>query len=438
MSRPIGQDLLEQIATGDNLFSLPSSLHQILEKLNDDNTPIDELAQVIQLDPSLSATALRVANSPYYHRVSEVRDLSQAVMTLGGLKVKTIALTATILDPANLREASGVNPVELISNSITVAAMSHKIALGIDYPRPEDALMVGLLHDLGILYLINSCSSEYAEIVRRCASGGHLLQAEREIFGLTHPEVGESLARRWKLPEEIVAGIGAHHGDREGASVGDVTLNRIVQLAVVVAGDPYINYQRDVRRDLIVVRDLASELGFDDAQLQVIASEASADATELAREFDFDIGSMNTLIMRANRKLGHYLSALERLFEEHEELSAQALIQERRRASAESRAKTVALLSHQINNAAMVILGRAEALSLTLPKLLDGDELTGIQGDLNEMFTAVDRIKHAFDSLSEAGELTPEELSTIESQLSAQKLQTPQTQLIPLTGSPVS
>ncbi|HSG98743.1 MAG TPA: HDOD domain-containing protein, partial [candidate division Zixibacteria bacterium] len=233
MTTAVQTDILSDIRDGQNLFSLPVTMYEILEALADERAGVERLAHAINRDPALTTTVLRVSNSPYYHRVSEVRNLSEAVMTIGDLSVRTIALTATILNPKHIERLSGIDPVEFVANSIAVATIAHTLAQEVGYHKPQNALTAGLIHDLGVLYFMSRHTERYREVVRACADGRNLLDVETEVFGVNHTEAGAEIARAWRLPEELITTIKAHHSG--GETDVDDGLGLIVQLAVLSA-----------------------------------------------------------------------------------------------------------------------------------------------------------------------------------------------------------
>ncbi len=403
------ESIFADIERGENLLSLPATLAKVIEVINDENASVDSLAAAIQRDPSLTATIVRMANTPYYGRMSRCSSLSDAVMTLGSLTMKSIALTATALNPKNIREQCGINPEEFVANSITVATMAREIAVAVEYSCPEDALMAGLLHDIGVLYFMGNQTEIYRDVTAQSVAGESLVESEISVLGVSHMEVGEALMRRWHLPEKIRVCVGGHHHAEaamvaDSGSAADEVLLKVVQLAVAVSGDSYLQYRRKLDCDLNCVNGLMKTLGLSDDKLSAIVSSVLSDSLEVAAGFGMEESAVETLMSQANKKLGQYLNSLQRLMRDREELSAKILNEERRKGVAESRIAIMATLSHHINNSAMVVMGKAEALSVTLQPELSDKAYKVAAKDLQAIVNSIEKIKHALEKMSHVAE----------------------------------
>lgn len=388
-------------------LSISPAISKIIEVINDENSSVADLANSIQGDPGLAATVLRVANSAYYQRRNEARSINDAIMTLGELNVRVIALTASILQPRDLEETSGFNSVEFVANSVTVGSIARILATKISGVKPEEALMAGLLHDIGQLFLVVTYPRQYADVIRLCDDGVDILEAENKVFGVDHQQVGASLSENWRLPTVYSACIRTHHS----SSATDERLVLTLRLAVALSGDSHLSYRRHLKRDILSVAELSAQLDVPQDELPGIVSQAAGESMELAGRFDLQIGDSDELIRRVNRKLAHYLFALENLLRESETQHQRRLEEERLRVSAESRAETVTRLSHHINNAAASILGKSDVLLEILPQMELGDKQGFIEKELKSIAQSVEKIRTALD---EMGEIVPAESLTIE------------------------
>ena len=101
----------------------------------------------------------------------------------------------------------------------------------------EDCFFLGLLQNIGTLTLVNSMPKQYNLVMAEISKDGYQdHEAEKQIFGVDHMEVGAYLARSWGLPETFSAPIGYHH-QPETLSTDDVDIQmytRIVHLSSLI------------------------------------------------------------------------------------------------------------------------------------------------------------------------------------------------------------
>jgi two-component system, cell cycle response regulator len=173
-----------------------------------------ELAAVIEKDSSVTTRMLKVINSAYYGLSGHVSTVSHAVPLLGVQVVKNIVLTFSVLDVFDQGRKDGGDIQKLWEHSFATAAASRLIARRMDYPDAEEALVAGLLHDIGVLVLVKHDIEDWRDAVREAQEKGEpLADAEQRRLGITHAEIGALLAEKWNLPEILVVPVRYHHDD---------------------------------------------------------------------------------------------------------------------------------------------------------------------------------------------------------------------------------
>ncbi len=177
-----------------------------------EETSAKDLAEIIEKDSSVTARILKVINSAYYGLSGHVSTVSHAVPLLGVQVVKNIVLTFSVLDVFSQNRKEGVNFQKLWEHSFSTAVASRLLAGATNYPDTEEALVAGLLHDIGTLVLAKSEPVEWREALEESQKTGEpLADVEARRFGITHAELGALLAEKWQLPEILVAPIRYHH-----------------------------------------------------------------------------------------------------------------------------------------------------------------------------------------------------------------------------------
>lgn len=199
--------ILDEVVT---LPSLPGTVAQIMQLVDDPACPLSEVAKAISSDPPLAIKTLRLVNTAYYGLRQKVTTIEHAVVLLGTKVIKNLAFTATVLDIMK----DGMD--NFFRHSVACGAAMRAIALnrtgGLPIESPDEAFVYGLLHDIGKVLFEKYMAAEMQQ-VRNVVQADNVpaYQAEQTIIGIDHAEMGASIGLKWKLPDPLVASIRAHH-----------------------------------------------------------------------------------------------------------------------------------------------------------------------------------------------------------------------------------
>lgn len=213
-----------------NLPSLPPAKAQAIALLANEHADPADLADAVLLDPSLSASVLRGANSASSAPVSPVTSVEVAVVRLGTVEVRRIVAAALLGQGFGGLQRSDVDVDEMWRHVIVTALLAERL---VAEEQTRQAFTAGILHDLGRLVMIASDAAAYADVVRRVREGADARDAERAAFELDHCELGAETAAAWDFPDELVAAIAQHHDG--GTPLADAVSNaRRIGLALGV------------------------------------------------------------------------------------------------------------------------------------------------------------------------------------------------------------
>lgn len=358
--------IIEEIRHNKQLLSLPQVLSEVLEEVGREDFTSDSLATIILKDPSLTGSILRLANSAFYQRFNEIKTVNQAISVLGVTTVKCLALSTTVFHPDKIASESGVEPRDFFNYVLGIAAASEKIAQMIGYESPEEALIAGLLNDIGVMYFLHHYPREYRKIITRDDNRQSLVDAEREALGIDHCEVGSHLAETWKLPDYIVKSITDHHSLTDIAQ--SETLSNIVRLAVLLAKDNFSGQYYGLEERLDAIHRISGALSLSKSKVDEISFSLMTWSIEMAEYLGLDIGNYEEMLAKANKEIWQSYLTIENLFKERQELSRKLLVEERNRGAIESKNIAMATLSHYLNNAAMAIYGRSQIMRMLSDK----------------------------------------------------------------------
>ncbi|MEM7410905.1 MAG: HDOD domain-containing protein [Myxococcota bacterium] len=198
-------------ASGD-LPTIPKIASEVIEAIEDPEATLDDVRVLIEQDAALSARVLKVSNSSLYSFATEIRGLEQALSLLGSRTVKNLIMASAMR--AAYAEFGTMEQL-LWTHSAAAGPVCSALAKQVGGVDQDEAFTAGLLHDIGKAALANSHREEYESVVTRVREeNARFSVAEREQFGFDHTELGAEVARRWELPESLVAVI-AHHHDPE-------------------------------------------------------------------------------------------------------------------------------------------------------------------------------------------------------------------------------
>lgn len=204
------------------LPTLPSVLGKILNTAADPDASALDLGTHITADQSLSATLLKLVNSSYYGFYRQITSVTQAIVMLGFLEVRNIALTATAFRSL-ASGSSDYDRLQLWRHSLATAMTAEYLEdlLKKDFDGTFES---GLLHDIGKVVLDMLYPEQFLEAAREahhrnCPVSDTLI----EIFGMDHAEVGGLLAEHWNLPPSVADAIRTHLQPIHGGNVSELS-----------------------------------------------------------------------------------------------------------------------------------------------------------------------------------------------------------------------
>ncbi len=202
---PASQDALSEIVnSSSSLYSLPDIYFRVRDIINDPESEMRQLSEVLINDPGLSARLLRIANSPIFGLVARIDTITRAVQVIGFQHIYDLVIATSIT-----KTFQGVsNDIMSIDAfwiaSIERALIARKLAEHTGISDCERLFVGGLLLDIGHLVLYEHKPEEAQRAIIMAEQQGKPLHlAEREILGFSAAELASALAREWSLPEQF-------------------------------------------------------------------------------------------------------------------------------------------------------------------------------------------------------------------------------------------
>jgi putative nucleotidyltransferase with HDIG domain len=199
---------------------LPDTALRLASLIADPASTVQEIVETIRYDQTVTAELLRICNSAFSGLVRRVNSIDDAVLLLGTAKVLQLAMSAHVRGALiRPQPGYGLEPGALWEHSVAVAVGACYLGQRSGIREPGLLFTMGLLHDLGKVVLNDCVSTEYLRIVQRVNEERVAFhEAEQEILGFTHAEVGARLAESWNLPDPVVRCIRYHHDPQELAT----------------------------------------------------------------------------------------------------------------------------------------------------------------------------------------------------------------------------
>ena len=233
MTNPITFQILEDIAkdlSGDEI-SFPTFLDitfQVRSALKDPNLNVEQLAKLVGAEPLMSARIIKMANSVAMNPSGrEIADVKSAIVRVGMEAVRTVSFAVAM---EQLLKSKQMHAFEALSKKLWehtshVAALCRVLARKVARINGDEAMFAGLVHDLGVFYLMS-----------RAANFPELVADKVELHALLvgwHDNIGHALLSALGSPESVLEAVQLHETDREITKVR--TLSDVLYVANKIA-----------------------------------------------------------------------------------------------------------------------------------------------------------------------------------------------------------
>jgi HD-like signal output (HDOD) protein len=196
-----------------NLPILPTVVAKMIDLADNPQTQTETLAKLISTDQSLTARILKAANSAHYGFSREISTVDTAIVVMGYQAVKEIGLSLSVVD--SLKNIGSLNRFDIQKyweHSVGVGIAAKEISKKHFCANTGELHVAGLLHAMGKMVLIQYAQQDFYAVLD-CMEHENIayFEAEEQVLGISHGEIGYIIAQRWNLPEKIATTIRYHH-----------------------------------------------------------------------------------------------------------------------------------------------------------------------------------------------------------------------------------
>lgn len=383
---------LKQLFAKAKMPTSPALAARILELINDARSNAVDFAAIIRIDPALSARLLKTANSAQFAQRTAVTTIERAVMVLGLNRVKTISLGFQLVGHLDHLGGAPFDMTTFWQHSLLRACLARSIAQRVVPACKEEAFLVGLLQECGVLLLVQILGSGYASLYRSNLSPAAFFTVEREEFPHTHVDAISVVASEWALPGIIAVPLERHHC-RPSSGLFSSEIERLSAVSCYVGGLCFVS-DRTVAPEEQSLREFgAKTLGLDDEKWAQVRRWAADEYRQISMLYgdvlpqEVDVAE---LLSEANRQLASVVNDAdqrvlnveaerEAIHREQQRL-ANALSEYRERAALDP-------LTHVLNRGAL-----SDAVRKAIERNLDDGEPVGI------LFLDIDNFKKLNDT----------------------------------------
>ncbi|MCX8031334.1 MAG: HDOD domain-containing protein [Thermodesulfovibrionales bacterium] len=199
----------EIILKSIELPAVPMVAGRVIELIDNPNTSLEDLQKTITADPAMTTRILKIANSSFYGLRQNVDTISEAIAILGLKVTRLIVLAAAT---RGIYKRFGKVEQKLWEHSLGVSIAAGVIGSQVKHIKREEAVVAGLLHDVGKVLINNSMPDKFVEIINQVDQMNlPSVKIEQDVLSFNHSEVGYYLAQKWGFPEILCDVILNHH-----------------------------------------------------------------------------------------------------------------------------------------------------------------------------------------------------------------------------------
>lgn len=255
------------------LPSFPDVALRIRDALRDEDCNVNDVVRLLNSEPAITARLLTVANSAMLSRGgATVKDVKAAVNRLGLDMVRNSAISLAMEQLTRAKDFKAVRPLmrQLWRHSVQVAATSYALAKSTKTASPDEALLAGLMHDIGKLYILTR-ADQFPEFLGDT-------DAFEEVMEDWHASIGRSVLHSWEFAEPIKHAAGGHE------NFDDLDVNEHPLTTVIAVANFLTNHEKSLSLEHLepVHASALRSMGLDESSCRDVLAEAQEEIQSLS------------------------------------------------------------------------------------------------------------------------------------------------------------
>ena len=220
-----------------SLPEIPRIVSELNKVISDPLSSAEDIANVVNKSPSLTATLLKIVNSTLYACPSKIDKVSQAVNLIGIKEIFGLAMGIEVLAIFKKIPKEVINMYSFLRHSIACGIIARILAAHKNLQNTEQLFVSGLLHDLGRVLLYINFPEDSVSFLANCYRSDKLLyQAEDGYLGCNHTHMVQHLMQHWKLPVALQNNVIHHHNPSQAQDPVPATIVHLADIMVNALG----------------------------------------------------------------------------------------------------------------------------------------------------------------------------------------------------------
>jgi HD-like signal output (HDOD) protein len=256
-------------------FALPDACFKIKGLMEKEDSTIEDFANVISVDPSMTSRLLQIANSAIYSFPGEISTISRAITIIGTQAIYNLMLVDVAATAFKHFSNQAIDLKRFWRMSIFCGLAAKNLAIKAGIRDIERLFVAGLLQNFGEL-IVAKVSPELAQKCEQYSPEQLPWNLQQKILGFTYTEVSAELLKIWQIPEKIILPI-RHYNQAKTIQINkDVKVLYLAShLALVDSHPDVFNYEENVEKSLL------QSLNISDDDLAVAVEFASEEAENI-------------------------------------------------------------------------------------------------------------------------------------------------------------
>ncbi len=200
------------VAAIEQIPTLPKTSTDILDAIDDEDTNIDRVTELIEQDPALAVQVLKFANSPFCGTIHTVSSIKHAIVVMGLGEIKGLLMVFAVQKFFDSSAVDNENRKRFWTHSLVCSHIANYLARYFQRQADDTIFISALIHDLGKIILDQYLHKEFLQIVDHITMEKTTFQeAETVVVGITHCQVAAKLLKQWCFPQKVVMQVFYHH-----------------------------------------------------------------------------------------------------------------------------------------------------------------------------------------------------------------------------------